>query len=151
MEPVKLKQKKDFVFVCSPYRGKLKEYGELRRIQSFKNMFVGMDANLCLFNTQIAKIICRELSLSEYVPIAPHLIFTQFLQETVAERGLGIKLGLKLMKKCNYVLVVENFGVSEGMGIEINFAQKKRMEIIKYEGEFNGKPYKIDTCGEKER
>ena len=57
-----------------------------------------------------------------YLPIAPHLLFPQFLNEGVgAERQLGISMGLELLLCCDEVWV---FGFEQGE------ARKKREAAV---------------------
>lgn len=60
-----------------------------------------------------------------YIPIAPHLLFPQFLDDTnPTERELGLFFGNALMSKCAEVWV---FGsrISSGMEAEIKRAKWK--------------------------
>ena len=61
------------------------------------------------------------------IPIAPHLLCPQYLDEET-ERRLGLKMGIVFMGKCEEVWV---FGdtVSEGMAAEIEKARKLRKKI----------------------
>ena len=75
---------------------------------------------------------CRSAILSGVIPIAPHLYFTQFLDDTVAaERGIGVAAGLEMLTLCEEVWV---YGAeSEGMKAEIAVA--KMMGIpVRYKG-----------------
>lgn len=59
-----------------------------------------------------------------FIPLAPHLLFPQFLDdEDKEEREIGITYGLYLLKKCNAIWV---FGgkLSEGMLREIKWAKR---------------------------
>ena len=59
-----------------------------------------------------------------YLPIAPHLLFPQFLNEGIeAERQIGISMGMELLLDCEEVWV---FGeATEGMQAEIAFATEQ--------------------------
>lgn len=61
------------------------------------------------------------------IPIAPHLLFPQFLSEET-ERELAIFMDLVLLGKCEQIWV---FGgeVSDGMRREIGKAKQKNMTI----------------------
>ncbi len=64
-------------FVCSPLRG-------------------DTEANM-----ERARGYCRQVFEAGYTPLAPHLIFTQFLRDNVPEeRAAGMEMGAKLLKKC---------------------------------------------------
>lgn len=92
------------VFICSPFRGDTE--GNAKRAAAYSRM------------------ACEK----GYLPIAPHLLLPQFLQEGIeAERKLGIKMGLELLLCCDEVWV---FGeATEGMAAEIAFATKNGKEI----------------------
>ena len=95
------------IFICSPYRGDITQ------------------------NTENAKHYCKTVIKSTgKIPIAPHLYFPQFLDDNdTAERELGIRAGLKLMKDCEEVWV---FGddITDGMRREIAFAEIEGIEIL---------------------
>lgn len=64
-----------------------------------------------------------------YIPIAPHLLFPQFLDDTdITERELGLHFGNVLMRHCSEVWV---FGaeISDGMVFEIEKARRQRKTI----------------------
>lgn len=74
------------------------------------------------------------------IPITPHLLFPQFLDDSDRnERELGLFMGIVLLKKCVELWV---FGsrISEGMAQEIEHAKRRNM-VIRY---FD------DRCGEVE-
>lgn len=95
----------DKIFICSPYRGDIKK------------------------NIENAKRYCSYFSY-EGIPIAPHLYFTQFLNEKY-ERYKGISWGKALLAECKkmYVLADE---VTEGMIEEIQEARKLHIPIKFY-------------------
>lgn len=97
------------IFVCSPLSGD------------------NMEENI-----EKAKEHCKGISLMGYLPIAPHLYFTQFLNDdNEAERRLGMDLGLRLLAECDEIWVYNEDGISAGMNEEIEMA--KRLNIpIKY-------------------
>lgn len=64
-----------------------------------------------------------------YIPVAPHLLFPQFLDDdNPAERQLGLFFGNALMSKCSEVWV---FGstISAGMEAEIKRARWKNYRL----------------------
>ena len=85
------------IFVCSPYRGDIET------------------------NTQNARRYCRLVLKQGGIPFAPHLLFTQFLDEGKAEeRRLGLHLGAQMLKLCDEAWA---FGEpTEGMRMEIELA-----------------------------
>lgn len=85
------------IFICSPYHGDVES------------------------NTKLASSYIRMAYEEGYLPIAPHLLFPQFLNEdSLKEREDGIRIGLELLLDCDEVWV---FGkATEGMDQEIRFA-----------------------------
>ena len=72
-----------------------------------------------------ARRYCRFAVEQGYIPIAPHLLFPQFLDDNRSdERELGLFFGNALMSKCSEVWV---FGsrISSGMESEIKRAKWK--------------------------
>ena len=72
-------------------------------------------------NTEKARAYSRAAYEAECIPVAPHLLFPQFLNEDdEQERAAGIAMGLELLLDCDEVWV---FGTAtEGMEQEIRFA-----------------------------
>lgn len=94
-----------YIFVCSPYRGNILE------------------------NTKKAKEYCREIAKNGDLPIAPHLYFTQFLDEkNEQEREMGIEYGISLLWHC-YEMYVFGDKITEGMKKEIDYAKKMGIGI----------------------
>ena len=93
------------VYICSPYAGDHER------------------------NTEAAKAYSRFAVDNGCIPIAPHLLFPQFMEdEEEAERVLAMHFGNVLMDKCSEVWV---FGerISEGMAAEIKRAKRKYYRI----------------------
>lgn len=66
------------------------------------------------------------------MPLAPHTIFTQFLDdEILEERAKGLLMGLELLKHCSELYVFGNM-VTEGMWGEIEAAEQLGIEIQYY-------------------
>ena len=89
------------VYICSPYSGDV----------------VG--------NVAAARRYCRFAVDKGFIPIAPHLLYPQFLKDDdPSERELGLFFGNALMSKCAEVWV---FGsrISSGMEAEIKRAKWK--------------------------
>lgn len=89
------------VYICSPYSGDV----------------VG--------NVAAARRYCRFAVDKGFIPIAPHLLYPQFLNDDdPSERELGLFFGNALMSKCAEVWV---FGsrISSGMEAEIKRAKWK--------------------------
>lgn len=93
------------VYICSPYAGDVET------------------------NVQKARRYCRFAVDKGYIPIAPHLLFTQFLNDdNPKERQIGIFFGNAVMSKCSEVWV---FGehISNGMEAEIKRAKRKNYRL----------------------
>ena len=93
------------VYICSPYSGDIKA------------------------NVAAARKYSRFAVDEGYIPIAPHLLFPQFLNDAEpAERELGLFFGNALMSKCSEVWV---FGkhISSGMEAEINLAKQNNYRL----------------------
>ena len=104
------------VFICSPYRGDIKE------------------------NTKIAREFGRLAAMCEYVPIIPHLVFPQFLDDNdPKERILGITLGAELLKVCDMMWVVGS-KVTKGMQFEIDAAKALKLPVRCYDTQRNRIP-----------
>ena len=64
-----------------------------------------------------------------YIPIAPHLLFPQFLDDTnITERELGLHFGNVLMSHCSEVWVFGDI-ISAGMDAEIRRAKRKNYKL----------------------
>ena len=93
------------VYICSPYAGEIEK------------------------NVKAAQEYSRFAVEKGYIPIAPHLLFLQFLNDAnPKERQLGLFFGNALMSKCSEVWV---FGsrISAGMEAEINRAKWKNYRL----------------------
>ena len=99
------KKVRPLVYICSPYSGDVQ-----------RNTF-----NACRYS--------RYAALNGYLPITPHLLFPQFLDDNKPdERDLGLQFGNALLDLCAEVWV---FGahVSSGMKAEIERAKQRRCRI----------------------
>ena len=93
------------VYICSPYSGNVE------------------------FNVTNARIYCRYALNNNCIPIAPHLLFPQFMNdEKPADRELAMFMNMVLLSKCDELWVFGNV-VSKGMGQEIEMAEKRKMKI----------------------
>ena len=93
-------------------------------------------------NTEKAKQYCRFAMELGQIPLAPHLMFPQFMNDDdPAERELAIFMDVILLGKCDELWV---FGdtISAGMSIEIEVA-KKRKQTIRY---FNSKCEEVEQA-----
>ena len=78
-------------------------------------------------NTYRARAFSRFAVEKNCIPMAPHLLFPQFMNEST-ERWLGLKMGIVLLGKCEQVWVFGDL-ISEGMAAEIEKAKKQRKTI----------------------
>lgn len=92
------------VYICSPYAGDVKT------------------------NTEEAKKYSRFAVDKGYIPITPHLLFPQFMDES--ERELAIFMDLVLLKKCAELWIFGS-NITDGMHIEIQKAKNRNM-VIRY-------------------
>lgn len=93
------------VYICSPFAGDIDT------------------------NVKAARAYSRFAVEAGYIPIAPHLLFPQFLNDAdPQERQLGLFFGNTLMSKCSEVWV---FGkhISPGMEAEIERAKWKNYRL----------------------
>lgn len=96
------------IYICSPLRGDIE------------------------MNIQRANRYCLFAAGQEVIPLAPHTIFTQWLDDNdQGEREAGMLLGIKLLAKCDEVWV---FGsrISEGMAKEIEVAVSLGKPVLYY-------------------
>lgn len=91
------------VFICSPYKDNPEE------------------------NYKKALEHCKFVAKQGFLPIAPHVYFTRFLNEE-DEREIGIEMGLQLLSECDELWV---FGsrITEGMQKEIQFAKERGIPV----------------------
>lgn len=102
-------QDKPFVYVCSPLRGDIKE------------------------NIKKAINYCRFVYAKGGIPLAPHTIFTQFLNDEIKEERIaGIEMGILLLPKCNELWA---FGdkATEGMAVEIAAAKALGLRVKRFD------------------
>ena len=99
------------VYVCSPFSGDVEK------------------------NVANARRYSRFAVERGYIPIAPHLLFPQFLNDkNPLERELGLHFGNALMSHCSEVWV---FGetISAGMDAEIRRAKRKNYKLRYFSSE----------------
>ena len=104
-EEKSLRAFRPIVYICSPYAGDVEK------------------------NVEAAQRYSRFAVDKGYIPIAPHLLFPQFLNDrNPKERQLGLFFGNALMSKCSEVWV---FGsrISAGMEAEIKRARWKNYRL----------------------
>lgn len=93
------------VYICSPFSGDVE--GNVKAAQGYSRHAVD----------------------NGYIPIAPHLLFPQFLNDdNPTERQLGLFFGNALMSKCSEIWVFGNT-ISAGMEAEIKRARWKNYRL----------------------
>lgn len=93
------------VYICSPYSGNVTA------------------------NVQAAREYCRIAVEKGYIPVAPHLLYPQFMDDNdPEERRLGLAFGNALMDRCSEVWVCGD-SLSSGMESEFDRASVKGMTI----------------------
>ncbi len=81
-------------------------------------------------NMNRAKEWCRQASELHVLPLAPHTIFTQYLDDTIpSQRDKGLEMGIELLKQCKEIWVHGNT-LSEGMIRQIILAKEMNKPII---------------------
>jgi hypothetical protein len=95
------------VFICSKYAGDIER------------------------NAQVARTLCLMGVEAGLAPFAPHLLYTQFLDDSdPAQRDLGISMGLRFMETCDMVWIYVGEGISDGMRREIKHARLLGKRIV---------------------
>lgn len=93
------------VYICSPYSGNTEK------------------------NTENARKYSRFAVDCHYLPITPHIYFTQFMNDNIPEeRDIAIFMNWVLMSKCEQLWVFDD-NISTGMKTEIDRAKRKHMKI----------------------
>ena len=94
-------------------------------------------------NIKNAVEYCRLASEAGVLPLAPHIIFSQWCNDTVPEqREQGLKLGLSLLAHCEELWVMGT-QFSQGMQGEVEFAQKNDIPYYIVSHPFDAEYYPI--------
>lgn len=89
------------VYICSPLRGDMEQ--NIRRAHEY----------------------CAYAADCGMLPLAPHTIFTHYLDDrNPAQRQQGLRMGLELLKRCDELWVMGS-ALSEGMQGELALAEKE--------------------------
>lgn len=97
------------VYICSPYRGDIRK------------------------NTELAQKAGRYAAMCGRVPVIPHLVFPQFLDDhDPEERVLGLNLAVEQLKSCDELWLIGST-ISKGMRFEIETAKEYRIPIRCYD------------------
>lgn len=91
-------------YICSPYSGDVKG------------------------NTKRARRYSRAAADMGFVPVAPHLLFPQFMDEET-ERLKAIEMDHVLLERCDVLLICGD-RISRGMESEIRHARRKGMKVM---------------------
>lgn len=87
---------KEIIFVCSPLRWETER------------------------NIKYVKELCKEVLSQWNIPYAPHLFFTQFLDDNIQEeRELWMMAWIEMLKICDNILIGDKYWISEWMKAEI--------------------------------
>jgi len=99
------------VFICSPLAGDVEH------------------------NLEQARRCCRFAVTKGAIPLAPHLLFPQFMDDSdKTQRNLAIFMGLVLLSKCHELWRFGN-KISPGMAIELEKAKRLGIPIRHFSGE----------------
>lgn len=103
-----MSDKSKLVYICSPYRtGNVDE------------------------NVKRAREYCRLAVEEGFVPVAPHLLYPQFLNDgDESQRRSGMECGLELLPVCAELWVFDYTIESEGMNAEIDFAEEENIPVL---------------------
>lgn len=100
------------VYICSPYAGNVKQ------------------------NTEITRRFCRFALDSGQIPLAPHLLFPQFMNDSdPEERALALLMDIVLLGKCKELWVLGT-EITDGMLTEIETAKRRRQPIRWFNADF---------------
>jgi len=99
------------VFICSPLAGDVEH------------------------NLEQARRYCRFAVTKGAIPLAPHLLFPQFMDDgDKTQRNLAIFMGLVLLSKCHELWCFGN-KISPGMAIELEKAKRLGIPVRHFSGE----------------
>lgn len=100
------------VYICSPYSGNTET------------------------NVEIAREFCAVAVKRRVIPLAPHLLFPQFMDDTDPDaRELAMFFNRVLLSKCEQIWVYTP-QVSTGMRLEIEWAQQMEVPIRFFDADF---------------
>lgn len=104
-QEAKQKGYNSLVYICSPFSGSISA------------------------NMSKARSYCRFAVESGFIPIAPHLLFPQFMNDSdPQERNIAMFMDIMLLTKCSELWV---FGdrISKGMNVEVAKAKRNQIPI----------------------
>lgn len=107
------------IYVCSAYRGIKHDRKTPQELM-----------HEILKNVTKTKLYCSDIVSEGHIPIAPHLYFTQFMNDDVVdERNKAFEMNLKLLDLCDEMWVYGQ-EISDGMQIEIDYAIKNKKKLV---------------------
>ncbi len=110
-----IKQKRNYrplVYICSPFSGDVED------------------------NTERTKQFCRFALEQGQIPLAPQLMFPQFMDdENPEERELALFMDIVLLGKCSEMWVFGDI-ISTGMQAELDVAKKRKQKIRHFNSEY---------------
>ena len=81
-------------------------------------------------NKEKAKDYCAYAASCGVIPLAPHTIFTQYLNDAVPEqREQGLRMGHELLERCDELWIMGDT-ISQGMKDEIGLATFLQLPIL---------------------
>lgn len=88
------------------------------------------------FNVRVARYMAKKLLNDGYLPVVPHIYFTQFLDDkNYYDHKKGTETAMDLLKVSNRAVVIIVDGIiSEGMRAEIEYADELKIpyRVINY-------------------
>lgn len=112
------------VFIATPYRA--------------------TDAATLLRNRKYALSCLLDSTERGEAPFASHLLYPQVLSDADPDlRDYGIRCGICFLEVCHVLAVYEDYGISEGMGLEIQAAQRAGIPIVFRSLAPNPKPHRV--------
>lgn len=98
-------------YICSPFQARTE---------------IELDRNI-----DYAQALTKKALRDGFAPIAPHLYFTQCLDnKNPYERKMGLDAGLELLKFCDVIIVGLAYGLREDMDVSVKAAIKAGLEVI---------------------
>ena len=100
----------EYVYICSPYRGDVEK------------------------NVERARAYCKSATRAGFIPVAPHIYLTQFMDDNLnTSRRIALEMGLVMLEKCIEVWVFGD-NITDGMRGEIEHAQEKGIPVKYWRG-----------------
>ena len=123
--------------VCPPRPAYYGKHGKYRHMQKgpvsvvyICSRFAGKDEEEVKEHILAARRFSRFAYYRQAIPITPHLMYPQFLRDSIPlERELGIRSGLKILRRCDELWVFAVDGISSGMRREIQEAVHRKIRV----------------------